>query len=337
MRSLKWPPMTIPARALSLASALILAAAAPAAAKVSFQRIAGFKSPGTPAKYDKVGILKIGSPKRAQRARAQPGHVGERRVLRAARQEHRRQGAAAGRCGRSSGARTCSRTSRCSTRPRRATATAQQVFDYYLGWIKDQLDHHPLPADPGQRGRLRAAVGHEHRDPGPAPRRAARRRRSAARSSSAATRSAARSPPPTRPGTSPASRARAGLVRARVHRRRQQPDADHRGRRAAAPRPTSATARRGSPSAASRRRSRACSTRAGRWASLIDPNAPSLGQASRPAAGEHRAAGPGHERRPVRLRARHRDLAAGARRRAGAPRSPRGLAATRAAGTTPAS
>jgi hypothetical protein len=41
----------------------VAAAAAPAGASVRFDRIAGFKSPGTPARYDKVGILKIGSPR----------------------------------------------------------------------------------------------------------------------------------------------------------------------------------------------------------------------------------------------------------------------------------
>src|SRR5436189_6344538 len=55
-------------RKLALAVLLIGACvvAAPAAnAKVSvrFQRMAGFRSPGTPAKYDKVGVIKTGSPK----------------------------------------------------------------------------------------------------------------------------------------------------------------------------------------------------------------------------------------------------------------------------------
>src|SRR3954453_7910912 len=44
-----------------LLTALVLAA--PASASVRFERIPGFRSPGTPAKYDKVGILKIGSTK----------------------------------------------------------------------------------------------------------------------------------------------------------------------------------------------------------------------------------------------------------------------------------
>src|SRR5258705_12177550 len=45
-----------------VALVLVGLCAAPAGAKESFQRIAGFSSPGTPARYDKVGVLKIGSP-----------------------------------------------------------------------------------------------------------------------------------------------------------------------------------------------------------------------------------------------------------------------------------
>jgi hypothetical protein len=37
-----------------------LALAAPASAKVSFERLKGYDAPGTPAKYDKVGVLKVG-------------------------------------------------------------------------------------------------------------------------------------------------------------------------------------------------------------------------------------------------------------------------------------
>ena len=151
--------MTTPARALSLASALVLAIAAPAGAKVSFQRIAGFKSPGTPAKYDKVGILKIGSPKRAQRPRPQPRDVGERGVLRAA-------GAGASSPRRRSWQvwaverrENLLEDQSVFDRAKAGQATPQQVFDYYLGWINEQLDHVARAADPGQRGRLRAGSG----------------------------------------------------------------------------------------------------------------------------------------------------------------------------------
>jgi pimeloyl-ACP methyl ester carboxylesterase len=44
--------------------ALALAPAAPAKVRVSFERLKGFDAPGTPAKYDKVGALKVG-PKKA--------------------------------------------------------------------------------------------------------------------------------------------------------------------------------------------------------------------------------------------------------------------------------
>jgi pimeloyl-ACP methyl ester carboxylesterase len=48
-----------------LAAALAMAPAASASAKVKvgFERIKGYDEPATPAKYDKVGILKIGSPR----------------------------------------------------------------------------------------------------------------------------------------------------------------------------------------------------------------------------------------------------------------------------------
>jgi pimeloyl-ACP methyl ester carboxylesterase len=55
------------ALAMSVAAVACVTAAVPAVAgakvTVKFQRIAGVKSPGTPAKYNRVGILKTGSPK----------------------------------------------------------------------------------------------------------------------------------------------------------------------------------------------------------------------------------------------------------------------------------
>ena len=44
---------------------LALAPAASAKVRVSFERLKGFDAPGTPAKYDKVGALKVGPKKRA--------------------------------------------------------------------------------------------------------------------------------------------------------------------------------------------------------------------------------------------------------------------------------
>ena len=44
--------------------AMLAAPVSSSAARVTFARLPGFHSPGTPAKYDKVGVLKIG-PQRA--------------------------------------------------------------------------------------------------------------------------------------------------------------------------------------------------------------------------------------------------------------------------------
>jgi pimeloyl-ACP methyl ester carboxylesterase len=54
-RGRRWSVVAVAAVALS-------APAAASGAATQFERIAGFKAPGTPAKYDKVGILEIGPP-----------------------------------------------------------------------------------------------------------------------------------------------------------------------------------------------------------------------------------------------------------------------------------
>jgi pimeloyl-ACP methyl ester carboxylesterase len=128
--------MTTPARALSLASALVLAVAAPAGAKVSFQRIDGFKSPGTPAKYNKVGILKIGSPKARNVLVLNPGTSASaayfaplaRSIVAKAKgwqvwAVERRE--------------NLLEDQSMFNRAKARTATPQQVFDYYLGWIRN--------------------------------------------------------------------------------------------------------------------------------------------------------------------------------------------------------
>ena len=126
----------VTARALSLASALVLAVAAPAGAKISFQRIDGFKSPGTPAKYDRVGILKIGSPNArnvlvlnpgtsasaayfAPLARSLVGKAPAWQVWAVERRENLLEDQS------------------LFDRAKAGTATPKQVFDYYLGWLKD--------------------------------------------------------------------------------------------------------------------------------------------------------------------------------------------------------
>ena len=159
----------------------LAACAAPvsASAAMRFHRIAGFPSPGH-AREVQQGRHPQGRPEEgAERARAEPGHLGERRLLRAARKGRRRAGPRAGRCGRSSGARTCSRTTRVLNRAKRAARRPRrQLFDYYLGWLTDRAITDHFQFIPDADVRVRAQWGMRVGDRGPAAgRRGARKRR----------------------------------------------------------------------------------------------------------------------------------------------------------------
>ena len=80
-------------------------------------------------------------------------------------QDRRRARREAGRSGRSSGGRTCSRITRCSIARRSGTShRSQELFDYYLGWLADSsiTDHFQLIPD-DDVGYARA-VGHARRE-----------------------------------------------------------------------------------------------------------------------------------------------------------------------------
>src|ERR687889_2713325 len=121
---------------VAILAALACAPSAAADPPVRFHRLAGHASPGTPAKYDRVGVLKVG-PARARnvlvlnpgtsasaayfqplaksivtRAKAWQVWAVERRenLL----EDHSR-----------------------LTRAKAGTATPKEVFDYYLGWLDD--------------------------------------------------------------------------------------------------------------------------------------------------------------------------------------------------------
>jgi pimeloyl-ACP methyl ester carboxylesterase len=118
-------------------AALALPTAAGAATPAPrFDRVAGFPSPGTPAKYDRVGILKIGSAKAkdvlvlnpgtsasaayfAPLARAIVARDPAWQVWSVERRENLLEDQS------------------MIDRAKAGKATAKQVFDYYLGWIKD--------------------------------------------------------------------------------------------------------------------------------------------------------------------------------------------------------
>src|SRR3954471_22820589 len=64
MRTMKARAARLATMVTVLAAGLaVLAPVASAKVAVSFERLKGYESPGTPAKYNKVGILKIGSPR----------------------------------------------------------------------------------------------------------------------------------------------------------------------------------------------------------------------------------------------------------------------------------
>ena len=123
--------------ATALVSALLVGALpASAAAAVRFERIAGFDAPGTPAKYDRVGILKVG-PKRAPNILVlNPGTSASaayfvplaKDVVRKAKgwqvwAVERRE--------------NLLEDHSVLDRAKRGAATPREVFDYYLGWITD--------------------------------------------------------------------------------------------------------------------------------------------------------------------------------------------------------
>ena len=127
------PPALIPV----LAVVLTFTATASAATPTRFERIAGYASPGTPAKYDKVGILEIG-PKKAKNvlvlnpgtsasaayfaplARSIVASVKGWQVWSVERRENLLEDHSV------------------LDRAKAGRATAQQVSDYYVGWLGDQ-------------------------------------------------------------------------------------------------------------------------------------------------------------------------------------------------------
>ena len=125
--------MTRPLAAVFLA----LAALAPAAhAATRFERIAGFRSPGTPTRYDRVGILEIGSPKARNVLVLNPGTSASaayfaplaRSVVASARgwqvwSVERRE--------------NLLEDHSMLDRAKAGKATPQQLFDYYLGWLSN--------------------------------------------------------------------------------------------------------------------------------------------------------------------------------------------------------
>jgi pimeloyl-ACP methyl ester carboxylesterase len=120
----------------AIVALLVAALTAPAAADTRFQRLQGFAAPGTPAKYNKVGVLKIGSKRAKNVLVLNPGTSASaayfaplaRWVVREAKgwqvwAVERRE--------------NLLEDHSVFDRAKRGRATGQEVFDYYLRWLTD--------------------------------------------------------------------------------------------------------------------------------------------------------------------------------------------------------
>lgn len=136
--------------AAAVAAVLPAVAAGPAGAAVpvKFERIAGVESPGTPAKYDRVGILEVGSPKARNILVLNPGTSASaayfaplaKSIVRRSRSwqvwsVERRE--------------NLLEDHSVLDRAKTGKATPKQLFDYYLGWLQDSsiTPHFRLIAD----------------------------------------------------------------------------------------------------------------------------------------------------------------------------------------------
>src|SRR5438874_6836499 len=132
-----------PALAVLLVGACVVAApAANAKVSVRFQRMAGFRSPGTPAKYDKVGVIKTGSPKAKNVLVLNPGTSASAAYFEPLAKDIVR---------RAKGWQVWSVERRENLledhsvleKAKEGKASGQELFNYYLGWLTDSsITHH---------------------------------------------------------------------------------------------------------------------------------------------------------------------------------------------------
>ena len=116
--------------------AMLAAPVSSSAARVTFARLPGFHSPGTPAKYDKVGVLKIGPQRAPNILVLNPGTSASAAYFAPLAKDIVR---------RAKGWQVWSVERRENlledhsmlNRAKRGQATGQRLFDYYLGWITD--------------------------------------------------------------------------------------------------------------------------------------------------------------------------------------------------------
>ena len=250
LRRLRWATLALAVISLAVASS--------ASAKLGVTWMKGYAAPGTPAKYNKVGVIKVGSRHARNVLVLEPGtSAGGGYFVPLAQWI----------VSRAPGWQVWSVERRENlledqselNLAKEHKVTVNQMFDYYLGYLADSERHPPHPTGPRLGGAVRAPVGAEGRRGGPARRHRRGPQARRARSCSAATRSAARWSRRMPPGTSPASPAPmswpVSSTTTVAARRRPVSASDAR----AASSPRCPRARRGWPSPACRRRCWGCS------------------------------------------------------------------------------
>jgi pimeloyl-ACP methyl ester carboxylesterase len=122
--------------AAAVAAACALPASVHAAAAPRFERIAGYASPSTPAKYDKVGILKIGSAKAKNVLVLNPGTSASAAYF-APLAKSLVQQAPGWQVWAVERRENLLEDHALLDLAKAGKATPTQVFNYYLGWLKD--------------------------------------------------------------------------------------------------------------------------------------------------------------------------------------------------------
>jgi pimeloyl-ACP methyl ester carboxylesterase len=136
-------------RAAWVAVVVLLACAPAASAKVSFERLKGVDEPSTPARYDKVGVIKVGPAKARNVLVLNPGTSASASYFVPVAKDI---------AARASGWQVWAVERRENlledhsmfNRAKARTVTPQQVFDYYLRWITEpSITEHfrMIPAD----------------------------------------------------------------------------------------------------------------------------------------------------------------------------------------------
>src|SRR3954471_23552663 len=122
--------------ALVVVLLLALTSVASAADAPRFKRIAGFKSPGTPSKYNRVGVLMTGSKKAKNILVLNPGTSASAAYFEPLAKDIVKraptwQGWGVGR------RENLLEDQSMLDKVKSGDATAKQAFDYYLGWLAD--------------------------------------------------------------------------------------------------------------------------------------------------------------------------------------------------------